>query len=75
MISLRRAAELKAEDYFTRRGFASAADFLKQYRQLSGVVLHQPEGNAVCLNSLARHPVAAGDRRGDWAARRLIPEG
>ncbi len=56
MISLRRAAELKAEDYFTRRGFASAADFLKQYRQLSGVVLHQPDGNSVCLNTLARHP-------------------
>ncbi len=56
MIRLQRAAELKVEDYFTRRGFASAADFLKQYRQLSGVVLHQAGGNRVCLNTLARHP-------------------
>ncbi len=55
-VALRQLAERKAEDFFTRRGFVSAADFLKQYRQLSGVVLHQPEANAIWLNSLARHP-------------------
>ncbi|MFN8563951.1 MAG: hypothetical protein U0703_20565 [Anaerolineae bacterium] len=54
-VTLRQLAEGKAQDFFARRGFASAADFLKQYRQLSGVVLHQPGANVVWLNSLARH--------------------
>ncbi len=54
-VTLRELAEGKVEDFFTRRGFASAADFLKQYRQLSGIVLHQAGGNAVWINALARH--------------------
>lgn len=53
--TLRQLAERKVEDFFTRRGFESAAEFLKQYRQLSGIVLHQPDGNVVWLNPLARH--------------------
>jgi hypothetical protein len=53
--TLRQLAERKVEDFFMRRGFASAADFLKQYRQLSGIVLHQPESNVLWLNGLARH--------------------
>ncbi len=53
--TLRQLAERKTEDFFTRRGFASAADFLKQYRQLSGIVFHQPHQNTVWLNALARH--------------------
>ena len=52
---LRQLAERKVEDFFTRRGFESAAHFLKQYRQLSGIVLRQSGGNALWLNSLARH--------------------
>jgi hypothetical protein len=52
---LRQLAEHKAEDFFTRRGFESAAVFLKQYRRLSGVVLHRLGANAVWLNSLAQH--------------------
>jgi hypothetical protein len=53
--SLRQLAEHKAEDFFTRRGFESAADFLKHYRQLSGIVLHRPGENVLWLNSLAQH--------------------
>jgi len=55
MTALRQLAEHKAEDYFTRRGFKSAAHFLKQYGQLSGIVLRQSGKNRVWLNSLARH--------------------
>jgi hypothetical protein len=54
-ITLRQLAERKTEDFFARRGFASAADFLKQYRQLSGIVAHQPGETVLWLNSLARH--------------------
>jgi len=54
-VTLRQLAESKTEDFFTRRGFENAADFLKQYRQLSAVVLHGVSGNSVWLNSLARH--------------------
>jgi hypothetical protein len=55
VMTLRQLAERKADDFFTRRGFASAADFLKQYRQLSGIVLRQSGENVLWLNSLARH--------------------
>jgi hypothetical protein len=54
-VTLRQLAERKAEDFFTRRGFQSAADFLKQYAQLSGIVLRQAGRNVVWLNSIARH--------------------
>jgi hypothetical protein len=53
--TLRQLAERKAEDFFTRRGFASAADFLKHYRQLNGIVLRQSGQNLLWLNALARH--------------------
>jgi hypothetical protein len=55
VITLRQLAERKAEDFFTRRGFESAADFLKYYRQLSGIVLRQSGEQVLWLNSLARH--------------------
>jgi hypothetical protein len=55
--TLRQLADRKAEDFFRRRGFESAADFLKQYRQLSGIVVHRSGENVVWLNSLARHKV------------------
>jgi hypothetical protein len=55
VITLRQLAERKAEDFFRLRGFESAADFLKQYRHLSGIVLHQSGENVLWLNSLARH--------------------
>lgn len=53
--ALRRAAERKDEAYFTRRGFESAADFLRQYTRLSGIVLRRPAGCVVWLNPVARH--------------------
>jgi hypothetical protein len=53
--SLRARAEHKDEEFFTRRGYASAAAFLKQYQQLSGVVLWQGDATAIWLNPLARH--------------------
>jgi hypothetical protein len=52
---LRLLAERKVEDFFTRRGFESATAFLKQYQQLSGIVLHHSDDNVIWLNSLARH--------------------
>lgn len=54
--TLRQLAERKVEEFFTRRGFRSAAAFLKQYRQLSGIVLRQPEATVLWLNPMARHP-------------------
>lgn len=55
VVTLRQLAERKTEDFFTRRGFESAADFLKHYRQLSAIVLRQSDQNVLWLNSLARH--------------------
>lgn len=55
MATLRQLAERKDEAFFTRRRFESAAAFLKQYRQLSGIVLRQSGANVLWLNSLARH--------------------
>ena len=47
----------KIEDFFTRRGFKNASDFLRQFSHLSGVVLHQPGGNEFWINPLAKHKV------------------
>ncbi|MBK8137535.1 MAG: hypothetical protein IPK52_17245 [Chloroflexi bacterium] len=55
MAILRHLAESKTAEYFTRRGFESPAHFLRQYRQLSGIVLPHPGTNYVWLNPLARH--------------------
>lgn len=54
-LALRQLAEQKAEDFFIRRGFQSAADFLKHYRRLSGIILHQPDQKMLWLNPLAQH--------------------
>lgn len=56
-LTLRQLAERKTEDFFTRRGFKNAADFLKQYNQLSGIALRQKDTNTVWQNSLARHKI------------------
>ena len=53
--TLRQLAESQAEEFFIRRGLSGAAGFLKEYRQLSGIVLHQPGDNVLWLNPLARH--------------------
>lgn len=55
VVALRQLAERKVEEFFTRRGFESAADFLKHFRQLSGIVLRQSGEHVLWLNSLARY--------------------
>lgn len=57
VVTLRQLAERKVEEFFTRRGFKNAADFLKQYSQLSGIILRQSGGSVLWLNPLARHKV------------------
>jgi len=54
--TLRELAEHKAEEWFTRRGFASAADFINQFRRLSAIVLHSTDAIVIWQNPLARHP-------------------
>lgn len=58
--TVRQLAERKNEEFFTRRGFANAADFLKHFQRLSGIVVHQSDKNVVWLNSLAKHKVLPG---------------
>lgn len=53
--TLRNLAERKEEDFFTGGRFDSAAHFLKQYCQLSGIVVRQASENVLWLNSIARH--------------------
>jgi hypothetical protein len=55
--ALRQLAEQKNEDFFTRRGFESAADFVRRQRHLSGIVLRQAGPNVVLPNTLAKHKV------------------
>ncbi len=58
-LRLKQLADQKAEDYFIARGFADATDFLRQYRNLSTIVLHRPAAppNYLWQNSLARYPL------------------
>lgn len=55
--TLRQLAESKNEEFFTKRGFKDAADFLKQYSNLSAIVLRQSGENVLWQNSLAKHKV------------------
>ncbi|MDX2161948.1 MAG: hypothetical protein SF162_11535 [bacterium] len=54
-VTLRTLAEHKDEAFFTRRGFASAAAFLKQYQALSGIVHHLPGQITLYPNPVARY--------------------
>ncbi len=57
VLSLRQLADRKVEDFFTHRGYKSAADYLRHEHHLSGIVV-RPSGEPVLwLNTLARHPV------------------
>ncbi len=60
VMRLRDLADHKNENFFTRRGFKSAADFLKQFQRLSGIVMRQSGTSALWLNALARHKVPPG---------------
>lgn len=54
-VTLRQMAEAKEEAFFRRRGYGDARKFLKQYAQMSGIVLRQDGQQVVWLNPLARH--------------------
>jgi len=54
--TLRQLAERKSDDLFARSDFDSAADFLRRYQRLSGVVLRQADACLLWLNPIARHP-------------------
>lgn len=58
-LALRKLAEGQDELFFTRRGFSGAADFLRQYARLSGVVLRLPDGIDSWPNPSARHKAPA----------------
>ena len=55
--TLLQKAASKDEAFFTRQRFDSAADFLRQYRHLSGVVLRHEGTSVVVTNAQARHKV------------------
>jgi hypothetical protein len=60
MTGLRTRAEQKDEQFFSRRGFLSPIDFLKQYQRLSAVLFHTPlaggdqQAPLLLPNSIAR---------------------
>lgn len=58
-VRLKQLADQKTEAYFNHRGFEDAADFLRQYRNLSAILLHRPNESPDLLwqNSIARHPL------------------
>jgi hypothetical protein len=58
MLLLRKRAEGKDEAFFTRRGFDSAADFIRHYHRLSGILYHWNGTLIVWANPLAKHPLA-----------------
>ncbi|HEX2620641.1 MAG TPA: hypothetical protein VHL11_10845 [Phototrophicaceae bacterium] len=55
--NLKRLADNKQEDFFTRRGYSSAGDFLKYFWQLSAIVICQKNGNLVWLNTGTKKPL------------------
>ena len=56
--SLQDRVEHKDEDFFIRRSFLGARDFLKQYSRLSAIRLVGPGGAAILwLYPQARHPL------------------
>jgi hypothetical protein len=57
VVILRQLAERKVEDFFTQRGFENAADFIKRYRQLNGILLRHAGKNVLWLNSMAQHKI------------------
>ena len=55
---LQERAERKDDDFFTRRGFLGARDFLRHYSRLSAVRLTTPDAPTVLrLQPQARHPL------------------
>ncbi len=63
LVKLRLQAENKVDDVFRARGFAGAKDWLRQYRNLSAIMIRPDPAATAALptilwfNSLAKHPV------------------
>jgi hypothetical protein len=55
--TLHQLADSKNEAFFSKRGFASAPAFLKQYRHLSGIVFQHETQPVFWANSSARHAI------------------
>lgn len=59
---LKTLADQKAEGFFAERGFKNAADFYRQYQNLSAIITQQPqvdgESPPMWLNPIARYPLA-----------------
>lgn len=53
--TLRQFADSQDTAFLTRRGFQNTADFYKQFRRLSGIILHHSNESKVWLNPLAKH--------------------
>lgn len=54
---LHAAARRKDDAYFSKRSFASAAEFNKRYPRLSGILLSRSDGLITWLNPQARHAI------------------
>lgn len=57
LAELLQRAQGKDEAFFARHGYKNAAEFQRQYRQLSGIVLRQSDTAVLWVNTSARHPV------------------
>ncbi len=57
VVMLRQLAERKEDDYFARRGYQGAADFLRQYQRLSGIVRLAAGAPVLWSNAVARHKI------------------
>lgn len=55
--ALQDLANKKQEEFFTKRGFKNAADFLKHYRQLSGILIEQNGKFSLWQNNSAQHKI------------------
>ncbi|HOU40240.1 MAG TPA: hypothetical protein PK829_03125 [Promineifilum sp.] len=55
--TVRQLAERKDDDYFARRGYRDAADFLGQYQRLSGIVRPAAGAPVLWRNPTARHKI------------------
>lgn len=69
--NLRQLAERKDEEYFTRRGFGSAVDFLRHFGRLSAIAAQGRGSGFLWLNPPARHKVPADIA---LAVRRLVED-
>ena len=56
---LRSTAEQKNDEFFVRRGYRSAADFLKCYQQLTAIVVRLAAESFLWQNPIARHKLPA----------------